>query len=70
MLVYWSISFKIDGDLMFLKDDRLSSGNINPAKIYERLLSIQTYYGKTGGTRLIPNVKICGARIVFVWSTC
>ena len=36
------------------------------AKIYERLLSIQTNYGKTGGTRLIPNVKICWARIVFV----
>ena len=35
------------------------------AKIYERLLSIQTYYGKTGGTRLTPNVKLCWARTVF-----
>ena len=30
---------KIDGDLEFLKDDRFSSGNVNMAKIYERLLS-------------------------------
>ena len=39
MLVYWSISLKIHGGLYFLKDDRLSSGNVNMAKIYERLLS-------------------------------
>ena len=31
--------FKIVGDLQFLKDDRFSSGNVNMAKIYERLLS-------------------------------
>ena len=30
---------KIDRDLSFLKDDRFSSGNVNMAKIYERLLS-------------------------------
>ena len=30
---------KIVGDLQFLKDDRFSSGNVNMAKIYERLLS-------------------------------
>ena len=30
---------KIDGDLLFLKDDRFSSGNVNMAKIYQRLLS-------------------------------
>ena len=30
---------KVDGDLKFLKDDRFSSGNVNMAKIYERLLS-------------------------------
>ena len=30
---------KIDGDLLFSKDDRFSSGNVNMAKIYERLLS-------------------------------
>ena len=30
---------KIDGDLEFLKGDRFSSGNVNMAKIYERLLS-------------------------------
>ena len=30
---------KIDGDLQFLKDDRFSSGNVNMAKIFERLLS-------------------------------
>ena len=28
----------IDGDFQFLKDDRFSSGNVNMAKIYERLL--------------------------------
>ena len=37
--MYWSISLKIDGDLQFLKSDRLSSGNVNTEKIYERLLS-------------------------------
>ena len=30
---------KIDRDLYFLKDDRFSLGNVNIAKIYERLLS-------------------------------
>ena len=30
---------KIDGDLSFLKNDRFSSGNVNMAKIYQRLLS-------------------------------
>ena len=30
---------KIDGDLSFLKNDRFSSGNVNMAKTYERLLS-------------------------------
>ena len=30
---------KFNGDLYFLKDDRISSGNVNMAKIYERLLS-------------------------------
>ena len=29
---------KTDGDLQFLKNDRFSSGNVNMAKIYERLL--------------------------------
>ena len=28
-----------EGDLYFSKDDRFSSGNVNMAKIYERLLS-------------------------------
>ena len=39
MLVCWSILLKIDGDLQFLKNDRFSSGNVNMAKIYQRLLS-------------------------------
>ena len=30
---------KIDRDLQFLKDDRFSSGNVNMAKIYERVMS-------------------------------
>ena len=30
---------KIDGDLCFLMDDRFSSGNVNMAKIYQRLQS-------------------------------
>ena len=30
---------KIDGDLSFLKDDRFSSGNVNMAKVYQRLIS-------------------------------
>ena len=39
MLVYWSILFKIHGDLQFLKNERFSSWNVNMAKIYDRLLS-------------------------------
>ena len=35
----WSILLKIDRDLEFLKDDRFSSGNVDMAKISERLLS-------------------------------
>ena len=38
-MVCWSILFKINGNLKFLKDDRSSSGNVNMAKVYERLLS-------------------------------
>ena len=30
---------KVYGDLQFLKDDHFSSGNLDMAKIYERLLS-------------------------------
>ena len=30
---------KINSNLYFLKDDRFSSGNVNMAKVYERLLS-------------------------------
>ena len=37
--MYRSILLKFNGDLYFLKDDRISSGNVNMAKIYERLLS-------------------------------
>ena len=37
---------KIDRDLWFLKDDRFSSGNVNMAKIYERLLPKNTLRDK------------------------
>ena len=37
---------KIDRDLYFLKDDRFSLGNVNIAKIYERLLSKNTLQDK------------------------
>ena len=38
-MVCWSILLKINSNLSFLKDDRFSSGNVNMAKVYERLLS-------------------------------
>ena len=38
-MVCWSILLKINSNLFFLKDDRFSSGNVNMAKVYERLLS-------------------------------
>ena len=38
-MVCWSILLKINSNLQFLKDDRFSSGNVNMAKVYERLLS-------------------------------
>ena len=37
---------KVDGDLQFLKDDRFSSGSVNMAKIYERLLSTNILWKK------------------------
>ena len=37
---------KIDRDLYFLRDDRFSIGNVNIAKIYERLLSKNTVRDK------------------------
>ena len=37
---------KIDRDLQFLKGDRFSLGNLNIAKIYERLLSKNTLRDK------------------------
>ena len=37
---------KIKRDLYFLKDDHFSLGNVNIAKIYERLLSKNTLRGK------------------------
>ena len=38
-MVCWSILLKINSNLYLLKDDRFSSGNVNMAKVYERLLS-------------------------------
>ena len=38
-MVCCSILLKINSNLYFLKDDRFSSGNVNMAKVYERLLS-------------------------------
>ena len=37
---------KIDRDLLFLKNDRFSLGNVNMTKIYERLLSKNTLRDK------------------------
>ena len=37
---------KIDRDFFFLKNDRFSLGNVNIAKIYERLLSKNTLRDK------------------------
>ena len=38
-MVCWSILLKNNSNLQFLRDDRFSSGNVNMAKVYERLLS-------------------------------
>ena len=46
MLACKNILLKTDRDLQFLKDDRFSSGNVNMAKIYERLLSTNILRGK------------------------
>ena len=56
MLVCWSILLKIDGDLSFLKDDRISSGKINMAKIYERLLSLITAKRKDRHSFCFPSL--------------
>ena len=69
MSVCWSILLKIDGDLEFLKDDRFSSGNVNMAKIYERLLSKNIQREKRQDPFDPQRVNLL-ARIVCVWLTC
>ena len=45
---------KIDRDLQFLKDDRISSGNVYMAKIYERLMSKNILREKKGRDSFDP----------------
>ena len=68
MLVCWSILLKIEPELWFLKIDRFFFGNLNMAKMYERLLSTK-HHREKGGTGSIPDVKICRAIIVLAWLT-
>ena len=51
---------KIDGDLSFLKNDRFSSGNVNMAKIYERLLSKNIPREKRGDSFDPQRVNLLG----------
>ena len=64
--------FKIVGDLQFLKDDRFSSGNVNMAKIYERLLSTNILREKRRDSfdpqreNLLGEDNICMAKLMKV----
>ena len=60
---------KIDRDLYFLKDNRLSSGNVNMAKIYERLLSTNILRGNRRDS-FDPQRENLWAKVGFVWITC
>ena len=51
---------KIDRDLQFLKDDRFSLGNVNIAKIYERLLSKNTLRDKRRDSFDFQRVNLLG----------
>ena len=68
----WSIFFKIDRDLKFLKDDRFSSGNVNIVKTYERLLS-KNILGEKGRdsfdpqrVNLLGEDSICMANLLVI----
>ena len=64
--------FKIDGDLQFFKDDRFSSGNVNMAKIYKRLLSTNILREKRRDSfdpkreNLLGEDNICMAKLMKV----
>ena len=63
---------KIDGDLEFLKDDRFSLGNVNMAKIYQRLLSKNIPREKrqdffdTQGINLLGEDSICMVDLLII----
>ena len=71
---------KIDGDLEFLKDNRFSSGNVNMAKFYERLLSKNIPREKREDSfdpkrvnllgedsMCVVNLRVIPQKIVFFW---
>ena len=55
---------KIDGDVQFLKDDRFSSGNVNMARIYDRLLSTNILGGKRRDLFDPQRVNLLGEDII------
>ena len=68
----WSILFKIDRDLQFLKNDRFSSGNVNIVKTYESLLS-KNILGEKGRdsfdrqrVKLLGEDSICMANLLVI----
>ena len=60
LLVCWSILLKTDHDLLFLKDDRFSSGNVNMAKISERFLSTNKLRQKRRDSCDLQRVNLLG----------
>ena len=63
-MVCWSILLKINSNLYFLKDDRFSSGNVNMAKVYERLLSTNILREKRRDSFDPQRVNLLGEDII------
>ena len=57
---------KFNGDLYFLNDDRISSGNVNMAKIYERLLSTNILREKRRDSFDPHRVSLLGEDIICI----
>ena len=63
-MLCWSILLKINSNLYILKDERFSSGNVNMAKVYERLLSTNILREKRRDSFDLQRVILLGEDII------
>ena len=63
-MLCWSNLLKINSNLYILKDERFSSGNVNMAKVYERLLSTNILREKRRASFDLQRVILLGEDII------